>query len=234
MTSDDTQALVLARPPGHHAEPQTAMGFCLFNNIAVAAAHATDAHALERVLVLDWDVHHGNGTQHAFENRRDVLFCSLHQFPFYPGTGAIDEIGIAAGEGYTVNVALPPGCDNGDYLAAFSDVVIPLADAFAPQLVLVSAGFDAHRADPLAGMQIDEGAFAAMAAMTQQVAQRHADGRLVLFLEGGYDLASLAASLRACVDVLGGAPPPDERPEPRRGGEAIRLVKARHRPRWKL
>lgn len=234
MAGEDRHAFVLARPPGHHAEPQTAMGFCLFNNIAVAAAHAAAAHDLDRVLVLDWDVHHGNGTQRAFENRRDVLFCSLHQFPFYPGTGSIDEIGIAAGEGYTVNVALPPGCDDGDYAAAFDDVVLPIADAFAPQLVLVSAGFDAHRRDPLAGMELDEEAFATMAALTSQLATRHADGRVVLFLEGGYELDSLGRSVRACVDALSGATPPPLKPDPHRATEALRLVKARHRERYRL
>lgn len=234
MTGEDGHAFVLARPPGHHAEPQTAMGFCLFNNIAVAAAHAISAHGLERVLVLDWDVHHGNGTQRAFETRRDVLFCSLHQYPFYPGTGASDEIGVGAGEGYTVNVALPPGCEDADYVAAFDDVVLPIADVFEPQLVLVSAGFDAHRRDPLAGMQLGEDAFASMAAMTSDLAARHAGGRVVLFLEGGYDLDALKGSVRACVDALSGATRPDTKLAPRRAAEALRLVKARHRERYRL
>ncbi|MEM9696274.1 MAG: histone deacetylase, partial [Myxococcota bacterium] len=143
-------ALGLVRPPGHHAEAHTAMGFCLFNSIAVAAAYARTELDCRRVAIVDWDVHHGNGTQHIFEARDDVLVCNLHQYPFYPGTGDPEEVGVGRGEGFTVNVGFPGGCKDGDYATAFSDVVLPIIERFAPDLVLVSAGFDAHRADPLA------------------------------------------------------------------------------------
>jgi acetoin utilization deacetylase AcuC-like enzyme len=233
-SGDDKRAFALVRPPGHHAEAQVAMGFCLFNNVAVAAAHAVAELGLERVLIVDWDVHHGNGTQHMFEARRDILFCSLHQYPFYPGSGAPDEQGRSAGEGYNVNVGLPAGCGPGDYLAAFDDVVLPIADAFAPQLVLVSAGFDAHRRDPLAGMELESETYADLTDKLLSVAERHADGRIVLCLEGGYDLKALGQSVRACADVLCGVAAPGANAEPTRGADAIAKTRAVHRPRWSI
>ena len=200
-------AVALVRPPGHHAEHDRAMGFCLFNNIAVAAAHARAKHNLDRVLIVDWDVHHGNGTQHLFESDPSILFISTHQFPFYPGTGAPDEIGTGDARGRTVNLPLPAGCDDADYAALFDLVIAPIADAFAPQLVLVSAGFDAHRGDPLGEMLLTAQGFAYFTSVLQRIADRHAGARIALFLEGGYHLEHLAASVRACIETLTGVPP---------------------------
>ena len=194
----------LVRPPGHHAEADRAMGFCLFNNVAVAAEAALAAGA-KKVLVLDWDVHHGNGTQHSFASRDDVLFCSSHQFPFYPGTGAATDIGVGRGEGYTLNVALPGGRTDADYGAMFHELFLPAIERFRPELMLVSAGFDAHRADPLGGMDLTERGFAAMCSALESLAAQVCGGKLVLVLEGGYDLDGLSQSVHACVEVLAGA-----------------------------
>jgi acetoin utilization deacetylase AcuC-like enzyme len=228
-------AIALVRPPGHHAEAASAMGFCLFNNVAVAAEHARRELGCEKVLIVDWDVHHGNGTQHSFERRRDLLFVSLHQYPFYPGTGAPEEQGRGEGEGYTVNIGFDEGARDGDYLAAFDDVVLPVAEAFAPDLVLISAGFDAHAADPLGGLELSDDAFAAMCARLRDLATRCTGHGPVLVLEGGYDLAALGRSLRGCADVLVGAAPPaiPVRTSPR-GGEAVRRARSVHRRRWRL
>ncbi len=203
MTGATSNAFALVRPPGHHAERDRAMGFCLFNNVAVAAETARRAGAA-RVLVLDWDVHHGNGTQHTFQSRRDVLFCSSHQFPYYPGTGAPDEVGDGEGRGFTVNVALPGDQNDADYGAVFHDVFLPIAQAYRPDLVLVSAGFDPHRADPIGGMNVSERGFAAMASAMMQLTAEVCGGKLVLLLEGGYDLDGLSQSVHACVEVLSG------------------------------
>ena len=191
-------AFVLCRPPGHHAEVSRAMGFCLLNNAAIAADTARHLGA-ERVAILDWDVHHGNGTQHLFETRSDVLYLSAHQFPFYPGTGAANEIGRGDGTGLTVNCPLPPGQTDADYGALFADVMLPALERFAPELVIVSAGFDAHARDPLGEMKLTERGFAAMCSGVAELGSR-----LVLVLEGGYDLAGLAGSVQACVQVLAG------------------------------
>lgn len=204
LRGEVTNGFALVRPPGHHAESDRAMGFCLFNNVAVAAESAL-ANGAQRVLVLDWDVHHGNGTQHTFAKRRDVLFCSSHQFPFYPGTGAPQEIGHGAGEGFTVNVALNGGMGDADYGAVFHDVFLPIAQKYRPDVVLVSAGFDAHRSDPLGGMNVTERGFAAMASAMKSLAEEVCGGKLVLLLEGGYDLDGLSQSVHACVEVLAGA-----------------------------
>jgi acetoin utilization deacetylase AcuC-like enzyme len=205
MRGEASSTFALVRPPGHHAERDRAMGFCLFNNIAIAAQHAIDAHRLDRVLIVDWDVHHGNGTQHAFEDRRDVLFISTHQWPLWPGSGAASEHGRGAGEGFTVNLPLPAGFDDAGYIALFEQVIAPIADQYQPQLVLVSAGFDAHARDPLAGMAMTEGGFARLCAVMRDVATRHGNGRIALILEGGYDLDGLARSACACIATLAGA-----------------------------
>jgi acetoin utilization deacetylase AcuC-like enzyme len=197
-------AFALVRPPGHHAELARAMGFCVLNNAAVAAESARRLGAA-RVAILDWDVHHGNGTQHLFEDRSDVLVLSSHQYPFYPGTGAPEEIGRGAGTGFTVNCALGAGQGDAEYGAVFADLFLPALERFAPDFLIVSAGFDAHARDPLAEMQVSERGFAAMCSAAADVAARSAGGRMVLLLEGGYDLEALAASVRACVEVLAGA-----------------------------
>ncbi len=203
MAGRARNAFALVRPPGHHAEPDRAMGFCLFNNVAIAA-QAARQYGAERVLVLDWDVHHGNGTQACFWERRDVLFQSVHQFPYYPGTGAPQEVGAGAGEGYTVNCGLPGGCSDADYGALFHELFLPVAESFRPDLVLVSAGFDAHHHDPLGGMMLTERGFAAMCSAARELAERLCGGRLVLALEGGYSLEGLSQSVHACVEVLSG------------------------------
>jgi acetoin utilization deacetylase AcuC-like enzyme len=198
-----SNAFALVRPPGHHAERGRAMGFCLFNNVAVAAEAARGMGA-ERVMIVDWDVHHGNGTQHLFESRRDVLYLSAHQFPFYPGTGSSHEVGTGEGAGFTVNCALPAGQGDADYGAVFHDLFLPAGDLFKPSLIIVSAGFDAHRQDPLAEMRMTERGFAAMCSALKELARRHCQGRMVLVLEGGYDLDALTGSVRACLEVMTG------------------------------
>jgi acetoin utilization deacetylase AcuC-like enzyme len=202
------------RPPGHHAEPQAAMGFCLFNNVAVAARHAIDSLGAERVLILDWDVHHGNGTNDIFHSTDEVLFASIHQSPLYPGTGPLEDSGSGEGEGHTINLPVPPGSGERTWLALVEHVVAPVARAFAPDLVLVSAGFDAHRADPLADCRLEAESFAAMARHVGALADE-VGAPAGAVLEGGYDLGALSASVAATMEALarGGEPPavePDE------------------------
>ncbi len=202
VAGPDRVAWALVRPPGHHAERDRAMGFCLFNNVALGVVRAKEL-GLVRVLVVDWDVHHGNGTQHIFEQDPEVLFFSTHQgFGFYPGTGSSCERGRGEGNGTTINVPLRPGDGHDELLAAFRDVLVPAADAFAPQIVLVSAGFDAHVMDPLAELRAREETYAELTRVVHAIAHRHAEGRLVLVLEGGYALGALTRSIRACVEVL--------------------------------
>ena len=200
------RGVALLRPPGHHARPDQAMGFCLLNNIAIAAAHAL-AHGIKRVAIVDWDVHHGNGTQEMFWEDGRVLYASIHQSPFYPGTGEATEVGEGPGLGKTVNVPLSSGAGDAEYAAAFERVFVPILDAFQPELVLVSAGFDAHRNDPIAGMRLEPGSYARMTRYLLDVAERHASGRMALVLEGGYDLSGLEASFLASLRTLAGVPP---------------------------
>jgi acetoin utilization deacetylase AcuC-like enzyme len=192
----------LVRPPGHHAESDRVMGFCLFNNVAVGAAHLRRTHGVGRVLILDWDVHHGNGTQEIFYSDADVMFVSLHQYPLYPGTGAASERGEGPGEGATLNVPMSARCGDAEYDEAMRELVLPAARRFAPEFVLVSAGFDAHRADPLADMNVTEAGFAGLARAVLELAAERCDGRLVLVLEGGYDLRALRGSAAAVLAEL--------------------------------
>ena len=228
------RALALVRPPGHHAEAARAMGFCLFNNVAVAAAAALAA-GVERVAIVDYDVHHGNGTQHSFYRDSRVLFISAHQYPFYPGTGAAEETGAGAGSGLTVNIPLEGGCTDGDYALVCERVIVPVVDEFAPELVLVSAGFDPHERDPLAHMRMSAAGFATLTARLAAAADQHARGRLLLVTEGGYDLPALAESLQAVVRVLAGEPGPHatELAAPTgRGASAVAAVRAAQAGRW--
>jgi acetoin utilization deacetylase AcuC-like enzyme len=200
--AESANGFALVRPPGHHATRNRAMGFCLFNTIAIGARYLKRAHGAKRVLIMDWDVHHGNGTQEAFYNDPSVLFISTHQFPYYPGTGAMDEIGANGGEGYTVNIPLPAGCADAEYLQVFEEIVRPTANKFKPDWILVSAGFDPHRRDPLGGMNVTEEGFGAMAQMLLRLADRHAGGKIAFLLEGGYDLAALNNSVAAVLNAL--------------------------------
>jgi len=207
MGGSHKRALALARPPGHHAERDRAMGFCFYNNIAIAAAHARSLGA-RRVAIVDYDVHHGNGTQHIFEADPDVLYVSTHQFPYYPGTGAPHEVGYEGGAGRTVNIGLEVGATDEDYRVVFDQVVIPVLGQFMPDIVLVSAGFDAHERDPLGAMRVTTAGFSAMTAALRQVAEEQCEGRLVAVTEGGYDLRALRDCLQAVVDVLSGESTP--------------------------
>ncbi|MFE8072199.1 histone deacetylase [Marinobacteraceae bacterium S3BR75-40.1] len=199
-------AFALVRPPGHHAEPVRARGFCLFNNVAVAAAHAQAELGCQRVLIVDWDAHHGNGTQDIFWADPDVLFFDIHRAaPFYPGTGQLEEVGAGLGEGGTVNVPVPGGTGDTAYIKALRDILVPAADYFRPDLVLVSAGFDVHRLD--LALNVTYEGLGAMTRIVQQIADRHCRGRLALVLEGGYHLESLAYGTHAVLKVLSGEEP---------------------------
>ena len=226
-------AFALVRPPGHHAEADKAMGFCFYNNVAVAAA-AARARGVDRVAIVDIDVHHGNGTQWMFYGDPSVLYVSTHQFPFYPGTGAADEIGTGEGRGFTVNVPLDAGATDADYDLAYRSVVLPVLDQFAPQLTIVSAGYDAHERDPLASMRVTTDGYAAIVAGLASAATRH--GVLALVTEGGYDLAAVQASLEASFLALEGpasVPPPPAAPAAR-GERALAAVRTALSGHWKL
>jgi acetoin utilization deacetylase AcuC-like enzyme len=223
---DADAAFCAVRPPGHHAEPTHAMGFCLLNNVAVTAAALRDAG--DKVLIVDWDAHHGNGTQDMFFADPAVMYVSLHEWPLYPGTGRLDEVGIRAGAGTTVNFPLPAGTTGDVYLDALDTVVAPLVEQFGPDWVLVSAGYDAHRADPLTGLGLSAGDFADL---TGRVSQFAPTGRIIQFLEGGYDLEALRDSVTATASALVGG---DVRPEPATaggpGGHVVLAARGLHDP----
>lgn len=202
MTKQVDHVFCAVRPPGHHAEANRAMGFCLLNNVAIAARYAQKKHGLSRVLIVDWDVHHGNGTQHSFEDDPSVLFFSTHQYPHYPGTGRESERGRGAGEGYTINVPMEAGEGDDEYRAIFHKVLVPAAEQFKPELVIISAGFDAHKDDPLASMGLTESGYAELTGIVAGIAKKYAQGRILSSLEGGYNLTALAASVDAHVRGL--------------------------------
>jgi acetoin utilization deacetylase AcuC-like enzyme len=207
-----TNGFALVRPPGHHAEPGRCMGFCIFNNVAVAARYATQKLGVERVLVIDWDIHHGNGTQWIFYNDPKVVYFSTHLYPYYPGTGGFEESGDGEGRGHNVNVPLPSRMGDQDYEAIFNRVLIPVADQFRPQLILVSAGYDIAKGDPLGSMQVTPEGFSRLTRIIMDIAEWHCEGRAAFTLEGGYDVRALSASVLATVKTLMGElnPKPSE------------------------
>jgi acetoin utilization deacetylase AcuC-like enzyme len=197
-------AFALVRPPGHHAEASQARGFCIFNNIAIATQYLVKKYGLKRVLIVDWDLHHGNGTEHSFYSRSDILYFSTHQFPHYPGTGFWNEVGSGDGEGFTVNVPLSPGKSDDDYLFIFQQLLSPIAAAYKPEFILVSAGFDICEGDPLGGMSVTAKGYGMLTAELMTLADRTARGRLLLTLEGGYYLSGLRDGVKSVLLVLGG------------------------------
>jgi acetoin utilization deacetylase AcuC-like enzyme len=192
---DSTRAFVIARPPGHHAERTQAMGFCFFNTIACVAEWLREMPGMERVFIFDFDVHHGNGTQSLFEERDDVYYASMHRYPFYPGTGAADEIGVGRGRGFTKNIPMREGEGDSAYLRAVEDQIVGIIDDYRPNAILLSAGFDAHRRDPLGGMRVTEQAYGEITRRIVEAARRHGEGRVLSLLEGGYDMEGLASSV---------------------------------------
>ena len=220
MDGSVRNALALVRPPGHHAEASRAMGFCFFNNAAIAAEHLVRRHGAKRVLVVDWDLHHGNGTEHAFYERRDVMYFSTHQAPLYPGTGAARFFGHGEGHGYNLNVPLLAGKGDADFLHVFERVLAPVAAQFEPDFILSSAGFDIAAGDPLGGMNVTPAGFGRMTASLMAMAERTASGRLALVLEGGYDLAALREGVRAVLRALANGDSPS-RSEAAGGGSPL-------------
>ena len=194
----------LVRPPGHHAEASRAMGFCLFNNVAIGAEYLVRKYKLKRVLIVDWDLHHGNGTQQAFYARKDILYFSVHQYPHYPGTGYWDEKGTGEGEGFTVNVPVSFGKTDDDYMFIFNKILSPIASFFRPEFILVSAGFDIHQNDPLGGMRVSDAGFGKMTASLMDIAHQFSQERILFTLEGGYDLNGLRQGVKQVLLYLGG------------------------------
>jgi acetoin utilization deacetylase AcuC-like enzyme len=226
-------AVCLVRPPGHHATRAQAMGFCLLNHVAVGAAHARTLAPRGKVAIVDFDVHHGNGTQDIFWEDPSVLYVSLHQYPWYPGTGALEDSGTGEGRGTTVNIPLPAGTGDGVYLQAMERIVVPAVGDFRPDLIWVSAGYDAHTRDPLAMMQMSTGGFGAMTSLLVEAAAHLCEGRLLVTLEGGYDLEALASSVLATLEAMAGVASSDERgpppPDPPAAVAALERAVAFHR-----
>ncbi len=195
-------AFALIRPPGHHAEMSMAMGFCLFNNIAVLARYLQNTHGIDKIAIIDWDVHHGNGTQHLFEEDPSVLYISTHQYPFYPGTGNYSETGVGRGNGATLNCPMPVGATDKDYEKAFMEAILPRLDVFKPEFILISAGFDAHQVDPLANINLSTDSFAWMTERIMEKANQHCENRIISLLEGGYNLQALPLCIGKHLETL--------------------------------
>jgi acetoin utilization deacetylase AcuC-like enzyme len=235
LAGEVANGMALVRPPGHHAERGRAMGFCFFNNVAIAAAHLR-RQGVARVLIVDWDLHHGNGTQHVFERDPDVLYVSTHQYPYYPGTGAADEVGMGQGVGRTLNLPVPAGFGDHELGRLFAEVVTPICRQFAPEFVLVSAGFDCDLRDPLGGLAVTPAGIAAMAQACFALAEECAGGRIAAVLEGGYDLDAIADGVDVVLATLRG----DRQParsvtgDPRRADPLVERVRAAHAPYWRV
>lgn len=202
LNGEIQNAFCALRPPGHHAENNRAMGFCLFNNVAITVRYLQQQYALEKILIIDWDVHHGNGTQNAFYDYATVFYFSIHQSPHYPGTGLINETGMGKGEGFTLNVPLPVGFGDKDYVEIFQSRLVPTVREFKPDFILISAGFDAHKDDPLSGMQVTESGFAKLTEIVADLADEFCNRKIISLLEGGYNLEKLAASVAAHIKEL--------------------------------
>jgi acetoin utilization deacetylase AcuC-like enzyme len=237
MSDKIDNGFALVRPPGHHAESGRSMGFCIFNNIAVGARYLEKKYGLSRILIVDFDLHHGNGTQHSFYGDKTVLYVSTHQYPYYPGTGWYDEVGKGEGKGYTVNIPFGYGMNDADYLYAFREIVDPVSRQFKPEIVLVSAGFDVHGSDPLGGMAVTERGFAGMTRMLMEIAADCCGGKTLLALEGGYDITALTNSVRTVIMEMKGTPvyvADDWGDASAAGRQAVSTVKETMRPYWKL
>lgn len=240
LAGEVQNAFAFIRPPGHHAEANRAMGFCLFNNVAIAANYCIKIHKLQKILIIDWDLHHGNGTQHSFYERGDVLYFSTHQYPYYPGTGHITEVGSGAGKGFTVNVPLPTGPGDGEYFFIFEEILEPIAQEYKPDIVFVSAGFDIYYQDPLGGMQVTPSGFANLCRIILDLAADTCHGRVILVLEGGYHLQGLREATKAVLKTMRGDMLAQGRDEQMRQhidhkliDSIIKKVKETHKPYWK-
>jgi len=231
-------AFALVRPPGHHAERDRAMGFCLFNNVAVGARYAQESLNLNRILVVDWDLHHGNGTQHSFEDDPSILYFSTHQYPYYPGTGAFKETGIGRGEGYTVNVPLSTGYGDGEFIGTFEEILKPIALEFEPEIILVSTGIDIYMDDPLGGMNVTPEGFAGLTRSIMEIAQACCGGKVVITLEGGYSLEGLRDSVKEVLKEMAGISNTNisdilAKADKDMLNFVVERVKEVHRPYWK-
>ena len=235
LAGEVANAFAIVRPPGHHAERNRAMGFCLFNNVALAAAWLRQ-RGIARVAIIDWDVHPGNGTQHLFESDPNVLYVSTHQFPFYPGTGAAEEVGVGPGAGSTLNLPFPPGFGDAEYAHAFDEIIAPIVRQFAPDFVLISAGFDPDYRDPLAGMQLTPAGFATMTSHCLTLANETAKGRFAAILEGGYDLKALVEGVDATITTMRGSPAvrPPHTGDARNADPVLKRVREAQSPYWRL